>query len=162
MSGHPPFGKHTLRLRLDTFGKEAHAAWAPATSRMVPLHQVPLWKGKQGGGGRTHPLWRKVTEVSHFPSQAWPVEHCTLWCINICLWLKFKQPCVAARHNRKPTSKGKCLLPWWPKEQLPAEESIWLARPACGVILKHLATGHWAVPTLLVMVMFFNAQPCHS
>lgn len=25
-----------------------------------------------------------------------------------------------------------------------------------------LATGHWGVPTLSVMVGFFNAQPCHS
>ena len=50
MSGHPPFGKHTPRLRLGTFGKEARAAWAPAPSRMVPLHQVTLWKGKQWGG----------------------------------------------------------------------------------------------------------------
>lgn len=165
MSGRPPFRKHTPRLCLDAFGKAAQAAPAPVTSRMVPLHHVTRWKGGgMGARGETHPLWPEGTEVSHSPSQAWPVEHCTLWCINICLWLKFKQPCVAARHNRKPTSKGKCLLQWWPKEQLPARERIWLARLACGAILKHLATSHchWGVPTLLVMVMFFNTQPCHS
>lgn len=101
----------------------------------------------KGGGGekkkKTHPPWLQGTEVSPSASQAWPVEHCTLWCINICLWRKFKQPCVAARHNRKPTSKGKCLLQWWPKEQLPANVCIWLARPACSAITQHLATSHW-------------------
>lgn len=66
------------------------------------------------------------------PSQAWPVEHCTLWCINICLWLKFKQPCVAARHNRKPSSAGKCLLQGWPKQPLPAKRpSDWPGPPRC-------------------------------
>lgn len=161
MSGRPPFWMHNPGLCLCMFWKEAHAAWAQMTSSMVPLHHVTQWKGKKKKK-RTYPLWLKGTEVSHSPSQAWPVEHCTLWCINICLWLKFKQPCVAARHNRKPSSKGKCLLQWWPKEQLPAKDRILLARPACGIIIKHLATGHWGVPTLLAMVMFFNAQPCHS
>lgn len=127
------------------FWEEAHAAWAPMTSSRVPLHHVTQWlrKKKKKKKKGTYPLWRKGTEVSPSPSQAWPVEHCTLWCINICLWLKFKQPCVAARHNRKPSSKGKCLLQGWPKEQLPAKDRILLARLACGVIIKHLATGHW-------------------
>lgn len=53
-----------------------------------------------------------------------------LWCINICLWLKFKQPSVAARHNRTPTSKGKCLLQHWPTQRLPAIEPLASARPA--------------------------------
>lgn len=53
-----------------------------------------------------------------------------LWCINICLWLKFKQSSVAARHNRKPTSKGKCLLQHWPKQRLPASKTLASARPA--------------------------------
>lgn len=141
MSGHPPFGKHIPSLCLCTFWEETHAALTQLTSSMVPLHHVTQWKEKKGKKKRTHPLWLKGTEVSHSPSQAWPVEHSTLWCINICLWLKFKQPCVAARHNRKPSSKGKCLLQWWPKEQLPAKDRIWLAGPACGVIIKHLATG---------------------
>lgn len=126
------------------------------TSRMVPLHHVTQWEG----GGGTSSLARRHGGLSL--SQAWPVEHCTLWCINICLWLKFKQPSVAARHNRKPTSKGKCLLQWWPKEPPPAKYHIWLAGSACGVTIKPLATGHGGVLTLSVMVMFTNAQPCRS
>ena len=130
-----------------------------------PTSQVTRWRGgATGAAGETHPFWPEGTEVSPSPSQAWPVEHCTLWCINICLWLKFKQPCVAARHNRKPTSKGKCLLQWGPKERPPAGERLWSARPARGALLKHLATSrcHWRLPTLLVTVIFFSAQPCHS
>lgn len=157
MSGRPLFWKHIPSLRTCTFWREAHAA---SSNDIQYGPTLPCHGGKGRGKKRTYPLWLKGTEVS--PSQAWPVEHCTVWCINICLWLKFKQPCVAARHNRKPTSKGKCLLQWGPKEQVPAKDHIWLARHVCGVIIKHLATGRWGVPTLLVMVMFFNAQPCHS
>lgn len=148
MSGSPPFWKHipsllpVYVLQRSTCSPSSNDL--PGWSHFTMSHSG---KGKEKKKKRIHPLWRKGTEVSPSPSQAWPVEHCTLRCINICLWLKFKQPSVAARHNRKPTSKGKCLLQWWPKEQLPAKDRIWLAGPACGVIIKHLATGHWPLAT---------------
>lgn len=79
---------------------------------------------------RRMPPLRRRSAPPASRSQAGPVEHCMLWCINICLWLKFKQPSVAARHNRKPTSKGKCLLQPWPKQRLPASKPLASARPA--------------------------------
>lgn len=142
MSGCPPFLKAQPTFVPACVMERSTSSLSsgdPQDAPTLPSHTVERGKKKK----RTHPLWLKGTEVSPSPSQAWPVEHCTLWCINICLWLKFKQPCVAARHNRKPSSKGKCLLQWWPKEQLPAADRILLAGPACGVIIKHLATGHW-------------------
>lgn len=47
MSGRPPFCMHNPGLCLCVFWKEAHAAWAQMTSRMVPLHHVTQWKGKK-------------------------------------------------------------------------------------------------------------------
>lgn len=90
----------------------------------VPTHRVCRGETAQG-----HLCRLTGAEVSPSPSQACPAEHCTLWCINICLWLKFKQRCVAARHNREPSSEGKCLLQRWPEGQLPAEDHS--ARPGC-------------------------------
>lgn len=50
MSGRPPFRKHIPRLRLEAFGKDARAARAPGTSRMVPLGRAAGGQGRAGAG----------------------------------------------------------------------------------------------------------------
>lgn len=46
------------------------------------------------------------------------------------------------------------------RSHLIGQACLWCYHKAPGH--QPLATGRWGVPTLLVMVMFFNAQSCHS
>lgn len=144
MSGSPPFGKHIPSLppmyvlQRSTCSPSSNDLQDGPTS---PCQTVERGRKKK----RTHPLWRKGTEVSPSPSQAWPVEHCTLWCINICLWLKFKQPSVACQTQQKTNIQGKVFTAVVAKGATASKRSH-LIGWAC-VWCYHKAPGHWPLAT---------------
>lgn len=116
----PPL-KHIPSVCLRTFWKSSTRS--PSSRDLLDGPPSQSHTGERGEkrkeGEKGHILFGyKARRSLPLRPDQWNTAHSG--CINICLWLKFKRPCVAARHNRKPSSQGKCLLQRWPRERLPA------------------------------------------
>lgn len=164
MSGHPPFGKHIPSLCLCMFWEETHAVLTQLTSSMVPLHP-PCHTVERKESRKKKKKKDTSSLAKRHGGLSLSLSGLTSWTQHTLMYkylplAKVQAALCGCQTQQKTIIQGKVFTAVVAKEATASKRSHLIGRDCLWCY--HKAPGHWGVPTLLVMVIFFNTQPRHN